>query len=216
FHKHIHEYIKYEEYCLQRENYNEYANKCKLLELVDENEETKVNTICLRFQCLMNYILKQYFSQNTQIKHVHLEYLNYWLNNELHNNYADIFPKELYQHMKVHDTSNTLLSNLDSILSNMNDDEIKNMSLLFYLYRDCVHIVNVTTGYVVNESFAMKNEKHCADKYKELEQKCPNEKTASFCKAFCAFKKKYKSIDFKIPKLKDMEKKEKNEIKKRR
>ncbi|KMZ89783.1 hypothetical protein PVMG_06221 [Plasmodium vivax Mauritania I] len=149
--------------------------------------------ICSRFHYLIKKLLKLEPSQSDIDEKFHLEYLNYWLNYELYRVNDNIHPKVFLQDMRVNDPGNRLLNKLNGKLSYIDEDEIKNMHELFYLYRDYNYIINATTGHDVNEDQFKHYTKHCVDKYKPLEEKCLKEWT-SFCKSLCNFRKKYEKI----------------------
>ncbi|GAB69966.1 CYIR protein, partial [Plasmodium cynomolgi strain B] len=171
FYKHIDEYLQYEKNCPQGNHYNQYENKCKLGISYDDREENIISAICLRFYCLMYNILKSDSSQYTRNEHIHLEYLKYWLNYELHNKIADTYPILFHKYMKINNPSNPLVLKLDKIWDNIDDDELENMNLLFYFYINCIYIIKSATKVDANDSFAVKDDNHCVQKYQELEIK---------------------------------------------
>ncbi|GAB69755.1 hypothetical protein PCYB_005040, partial [Plasmodium cynomolgi strain B] len=188
--------------CSQENDYNQYNNKCKFFVSADEKEKNKITIICLRFYCLMNNIFKLDSSPNTPIDHVHLEYLNYWLNYELHNNYADTYPKQLYRLMKANDSNNSILSKLNSKIKDIDVAEMKNMNWLFYLYREYFNIIKAITNDYAKEETFHGYPNPIPEEYKEFEEKCLKE--TSCRKVLCAFKEKYESIKLEIPELEDL------------
>ncbi|KMZ95099.1 hypothetical protein PVMG_05971 [Plasmodium vivax Mauritania I] len=155
-------------------------------------EEKRAN-ICSRFHYLIKKLLKLAPSQSYVDEKFHFEYLNYWINYELHKVKDNIDPKVFLQDMRVYDPRNPLLSKLNPKLSYIDEDEIKNMYSLFYLYKDYIYIKDSITGENANKEQFLRYTKHCVDKYQPLEKNCLN-KTTSFCKALCNFRKKYEEI----------------------
>ncbi|VUZ99873.1 PIR protein [Plasmodium vivax] len=194
FYEHISEYLPYETFCINDEQCDQYKTVCKSIGSKIYGMEEKRAKICSRFHYLIEKLLKLEPSQSDIDEKFHLEYLNYWLNYELYRVNDNIEPKAFHQNMKSNNPRNTLLSKLNQKLSNIDEDEVKNMHELFYLYKNYINIKNSITGDNPSEAQFQHYTKHCVKKYQELEGICLKVRT-SFCKALCDFRKKYESIN---------------------
>ncbi|KMZ82495.1 hypothetical protein PVIIG_05356 [Plasmodium vivax India VII] len=193
FYEYINKYIKYERFCYHDKTCNKYNEICKSIGTsVDGKQDTRSN-ICAGFHYLIEEIIKSTSTSNDSTEYADLAFLNYWLNYELHNKKADIQPREFHQHMRVHDNTNTKLYKLSGKINYIDEEEAKNMYSLFYLYMDYINIIKETTKDDAIEENFIRYTKHCVEKYQQYEDKCHN-KTTSFCKALCSFRKKYEQI----------------------
>ncbi|GAB70062.1 hypothetical protein PCYB_008110, partial [Plasmodium cynomolgi strain B] len=203
FYEHIDTYLEYERICCDDENCQIYNKKCESIVPEDYDNEDKLLIICSKFHCLIEKLLKLTPSQDEKF---HLEYLNYWLNYELNKIYAQTYPVAFYKNVKSKDNKNNILKRLDGKLCDIDENEMKNMNWLFYLYREYFNFIkaNVKPDAIKGNFKLYSNPK--PDKYKEFEAKCLN--VTSCSKALCAFKKKCERIKLKIPELEDSEKNE--------
>ncbi|GAB69720.1 hypothetical protein PCYB_004690 [Plasmodium cynomolgi strain B] len=181
FYEHIDKYLEYEGSYNPDRNYNIYNEICASIGL----------NLYINFHCLIEEIIKTTSTLNNTSD---MAYINYWINYELYKINANIYPISLHRNMKITDSINDTLRELDGKLACIKREELINMKELFDLYRNCIHIINATTGHVVNEEFLKHEIKQCVDKHQKIEENCPKN-MAPFCKALSAFKEKYDKID---------------------
>ncbi|KMZ94895.1 hypothetical protein PVMG_05506 [Plasmodium vivax Mauritania I] len=200
FYEHIDKYLKYGNSCNNDNSFNRYGDKCEFKGLTyDEKTDTNTN-ICKRFKCLIHSILKEVPGHNSPIEEADGEYLNYWLNREIHLNNANICPINFYQHMKFLDPEDKLLLNLRNYMYYIEDDDIKNMNVLYLLYNNYKEMNKIINNDIPNEETFMKYAKNCVEKYKELKAKC-SEKNIHLSNALNIFKTKYKETKLNKAKL---------------
>ncbi|KMZ77202.1 variable surface protein Vir25 [Plasmodium vivax India VII] len=192
--------MQYEKNCLQEKNYNQFGNKCK--SIVSENDAQKkiINTICLIFHCLMHSIFNSQPSQYDKNEHAHLEYMNYWLNHELHSKNADICPEYFYQTLRSVDIHNVILPKLRTNNNYIVKEEADNMYALYHLYNKYVEMNEIVKSNTPFENTFFSYARNIVQKYKELAKKC-TENNKFLCNALYVFKQKYKKIELKGEKL---------------
>ncbi|KMZ76957.1 hypothetical protein PVIIG_06355 [Plasmodium vivax India VII] len=196
FYEHTDKYMQYEKNCPQKKQYNQYESICKSIGSEYAGQENIVSTICLRFHCLMNNIFNSKSSQYDQNELAHLEYLNYWLNHELHLKNASICPKFFYQTMISMDRSNFILRKLRTNNSYIVKEEVRNMHALYHIYKNYVEMNEIVKNNTLigNAFFSYAN--NIVEKYSELSKKCA-QKNNFLCDALNVFKEKYNKIELK-------------------
>ncbi|KNA00820.1 variable surface protein Vir25g [Plasmodium vivax North Korean] len=188
--------MQYEKNCLKEEQYNQYGSKCESIGSAYAEQENIISTICLKFHCLMNNILNSQPPEYSKNEHAHLEYLNYWLNHELHLKNASICPKFFYQTMISMDRSNFILRKLRTNNSYIVKEEVRNMHALYHIYKNYVEMNEIVKNNTLigNAFFSYAN--NIVEKYSELSKKCA-QKNNFLCDALNVFKEKYNKIELK-------------------
>ncbi|KMZ88750.1 variable surface protein Vir25 [Plasmodium vivax Mauritania I] len=199
--------MQYEKNCPQKKQYNQYESICKSIGSEYAGQENIVSTICLRFHCLMYNILNSQSSQYDQNELAHLEYLNYWLNYELHLNKVNNCPKYFYQNMIIKDKDNVLLPKLRANNSYILKEELSNMYALYHLYNKYVEMNEIVKSNTPVENAFFSYARNIVQKYKELAKKC-TENNKFLCNALNVFKEKYNKIELKGENLNDWNSKE--------
>ncbi|SCA59688.1 VIR protein [Plasmodium vivax] len=199
FYQNIDKYLKYGNFCNNVNNFHRYGGKCEFKGLTYDGKENVQTDICKRFKCLIHNILKEVPEHNSPIEEADGEYLNYWLNREIHLNNANICPINFYQHMITMDTENKLRK-LRNYMYYIEDDDVNNMYLLYHLYNNYKEMNDIIKSEIPNKETFMKYAKNCVNIYKSLDIQC-NGKHKDFCKHLNTFKKKYDEIDLNIDKL---------------
>ncbi|CAG9481161.1 Plasmodium vivax Vir protein/Plasmodium variant antigen protein Cir/Yir/Bir, putative [Plasmodium vivax] len=207
FYEHTDKYMQYEKNCPQKKQYNQYESICKSIGSEYAGQENIVSTICLRFHCLMYNILNSQSSQYDQNELAHLEYLNYWLNYELHLNKVNNCPKYFYQNMIIKDKDNVLLPKLRANNSYILKEELSNMYALYHLYNKYVEMNEIVKSNTPVENAFFSYARNIVQKYKELAKKC-TENNKFLCNALNVFKEKYNKIELKGENLNDWNSKE--------
>ncbi|VVA00188.1 PIR protein [Plasmodium vivax] len=208
FYENIHKYLKYRKICINDNNCNQYRDKCEFKGLTFDGKENVHTNICKRFKYLIYNILNEAHKHNYSIEKADGEYLNYWLNHEILMNDANICPKVFLQHMITRDTGNILLRELKNYMYYIEDDDVKNMYNLFYIYQHYNDFKETMDSEYPNKDTAIKYITHCTQKYKELKAKY-SEKNTHLSNALNTFKTKYeqtelykaKLLEWKIEKL---------------
>ncbi|SCA60627.1 VIR protein [Plasmodium vivax] len=208
FYENIHKYLKYRKICINDNNCNQYRDKCEFKGLTFDGKENVQTNICKRFKYLIYNILNEAHKHNYSIEKADGEYLNYWLNHEILMNDANICPKVFLQHMITRDTGNILLRELKNYMYYIEDDDVKNMYNLFYIYQHYNDFKETMDSEYPNKDTAIKYITHCTQKYKELKAKY-SEKNTHLSNALNTFKTKYeqtelykaKLLEWKIEKL---------------
>ncbi|KMZ81698.1 hypothetical protein PVIIG_05756 [Plasmodium vivax India VII] len=197
FYEHTDKYMQYEKKCLQEKNYNKFGNKCKSIGSEYAGQENIINTICLKFHCLMYNIFNSQFPEYDKNEHAHLEYLNYWLNHELHLKNIDICPEYFYQTMRSLDINNDILRKLRTNNSYIVKEEVRNMHALYHIYKNYVEMNEIVKNNTLigNAFFSYAN--NIVEKYSELSKKCA-QKNNFLCDALNVFKEKYNKIELKV------------------
>ncbi|SCA60004.1 VIR protein [Plasmodium vivax] len=216
FYEHIDKYLKYGKFCINDNNCNQYRDKCEFKGLTFDGKENVQTNICKRFKYLIYNILNEAHKHNYSIEKADGEYLNYWLNHEIHMKKANICPMSFYQLMRIRDSTDKLLLKLRSYMYYIEENEVNNMNNLFYIYKHYSDFKNImdSDNYVPKET-AMKYIENCVEKYKELKSKCSKE-TTHLSNALNNFKKKYEQTELnkaknpewkieKLPSLDDIE-----------
>ncbi|CAI7718673.1 Plasmodium vivax Vir protein, putative [Plasmodium vivax] len=194
FYEHTDKYVRYEKNCLKEEQYNQYVSKCESIGSAYAGQEKIISTICLKFHCLMYNILNSQPPEYNKNEHAHLEYLNYWLNRELHLKNASICPKFFYQTMISMDRSNFILRKLRTNNNYIVKEEVDNMYALYHLYDKYVKMKEILMDYTPVESTFFIYARNIVEKYNKLAKKC-TQKTIFLCDALNVFKQKYKEIE---------------------
>ncbi|VVA00080.1 PIR protein [Plasmodium vivax] len=205
FYQNIDKYLKYGKFCNNVNNFHRYGGKCEFKGLTYDGKENVQTDICKRFKCLIHNILKEVPEHNSPIEEADGEYLNYWLNREIHLNNANICPINFYQHMITMDTENKLRK-LRNYMYYIEDDDVNNMNVLYLLYNNYKEMNEIIDSDVPTEKTFMTYAKNCVEKYKSLDIQC-NRKHTDFCDYLSAFKKKYDKINLNIDKLKEWDNK---------
>ncbi|KMZ76994.1 hypothetical protein PVIIG_06144 [Plasmodium vivax India VII] len=200
FYEHIEKYLKYGTFCNNVSNFHRYGDKCEFEGLTYDGKEKVQTNICQRFKCLIHNILNEAPKHNSSIEKADGEYLNYWLNHEIHLRGANICPKNFYQNMKIRDPKNTLLPKLRNYMYYIEDDDVNNMYLLYHLYNNYTEMNKIINNDIPNEETFMKYAKNCVKNYKELKSKC-SEKNIHLSNALNIFKTKYKETKLNKAKL---------------
>ncbi|SCA60505.1 VIR protein [Plasmodium vivax] len=200
FYEHIDKYLKYGNSCNNDNSFNRYGDKCEFEGLTYDGKEKVQTNICQRFKCLIHNILNEAPKHNSSIEKADGEYLNYWLNHEIHLRGANICPKNFYQNMKIRDPKNTLLPKLRNYMYYIEDDDVNNMYLLYHLYNNYTEMNKIINSDVPKEETFMVYAKNCVEKYKELKAKC-SEKNIHLSNALNIFKTKYKETKLNKAKL---------------
>ncbi|CAI7724078.1 PIR protein [Plasmodium vivax] len=200
FYEHIDKYLKYGKFCINDNNCNQYRDKCEFKGLTFDGKENVQTNICKRFKYLIYNILNEAHKHNYSIEKADGEYLNYWLNHEIHMKKANICPKNFYQNMKILDPKNTLLPKLRNYMYYIEDDDVNNMYLLYHLYNNYTEMNKIINNDIPNEETFMKYAKNCVEKYKELKANC-SEETTHLSNALNIFKTKYEQIELNKEKL---------------
>ncbi|CAI7719101.1 Plasmodium vivax Vir protein, putative [Plasmodium vivax] len=196
FYEHTDKYMQYEKNCPQKKQYNQYESICKSIGSEYAGQEKIISTICLKFHCLMYNILNSQPPEYSKNEHAHLEYLNYWLNHELHLKNASICPKFFYQTMISMDRSNFILRKLRTNNSYIVKEEVRNMHALYHIYKNYVEMNEIVKNNTLigNAFFSYAN--NIVEKYSELSKKCA-QKNNFLCDALNVFKEKYNKIELK-------------------
>ncbi|KMZ89375.1 hypothetical protein PVBG_05971 [Plasmodium vivax Brazil I] len=208
FYENIHKYLKYDNFCINGKNCDQYGDKCEFKGLTYDGKEEVQTNICKRFKYLIYNILNEAPENNSSIEKTDGEYLNYWLNREIHKNNANICPKDLLQHMITRDTKNTSLRQSKNYMYYIEENEVNNMYNLFYIYKSYNDFKKIMDSEYPPEETAMKYIDNCVKKYKELKAKY-SEKNTHLSNALNTFKTKYeqtelykaKLLEWKIEKL---------------
>ncbi|SCA83529.1 VIR protein [Plasmodium vivax] len=200
FYEHIDKYLKYGNSCNNDNSFNRYGDKCEFEGLTYDGKEKVQTNICQRFKCLIHNILNEAPKHNSSIEKADGEYLNYWLNHEIHLRGANICPKNFYQNMKIRDPKNTLLPKLRNYMYYIEDDDVNNMYLLYHLYNNYTEMNKIINSDVPKEETFMVYAKNCVEKYKELKAKC-SEKNIHLSNALNIFKTKYEQTKLNKEKL---------------
>ncbi|GAB69815.1 hypothetical protein PCYB_005640 [Plasmodium cynomolgi strain B] len=182
FYEHTDKYMEYEKNCPQENHYNQYEYKCKFQLSNDEKEQMNIITICKRFHCLLDKLFPLSTKHTNNNEYVDLEYLNYWLNYELHLKGSSICPKYFYQILKSMD-NNDILSELSKNYGYIVNEEVKNMySLynLYYYYNEMNKDLNRDTPI---EETVMVYANKCVDEYQKFEGHC-SDTTTNFLYCF--------------------------------
>ncbi|KMZ84000.1 hypothetical protein PVBG_06405, partial [Plasmodium vivax Brazil I] len=200
FYKHIDKYLKYGKICTSGNKCDRYKDKCGFKGITPDEKAHIHTNICKRFKYLIYNILNEAPEHNPSIEKADGEYLNYWLNHEIHMQKANICPKDLLQHMRTLDPHDKLLPKLRNYMYYIEDDDVNNMYLLYHLYNNYKEMNDIIKSEIPNKETFMKYAKNCVNIYKSLDIQC-NGKHKDFCKHLNTFKKKYDEIDLNIDKL---------------
>ncbi|KMZ95705.1 hypothetical protein PVMG_06107 [Plasmodium vivax Mauritania I] len=191
FYENIHKYLKYRKICIDGNNCDQYGDKCEFKGLTFDGKENVQTNICKRFKYLIYNILNEAHDHNSSNEKADREYLNYWLNHEILMNDANICPKVFLQNMITRDKENILLRELKNYMYYIEDDDVKNMNMLYHLYNNYKEMNEINNSDIMqNEQTFMKYAKSCVKNYKELKSKCSDETTHLY-NALNIFKKKY-------------------------
>ncbi|CAG9482269.1 unnamed protein product [Plasmodium vivax] len=202
FYEHIENYLHYKNICIRNNVCNQYDNICIFDEWTVDDEVDKLTLICKRFLYLLDKLITSSNNTTDNNENAHLEYLNYWLNNEQRVIKTTLEPNQLFKHIRSKSINNGKLSKLIGNIKNIPQEEINNMYSLFYLYEDYINIIKATSNEDASENSFERHAKHCVEKYQPLEVKCLY-KTTSFCKALCNFRKKYEQIKLNVDVIKE-------------
>ncbi|VUZ93033.1 PIR protein [Plasmodium vivax] len=197
FYDYIDEYKKYENFCSNDGKCDKYRNKCDFSGSYDEGNEVALSNICVKFKYLIDNILNIPPSKRDNKKMAHLAFLNYWLNNQIYKNEANICPKQFYQKMRAKDFYNRSFPILKEEIYYIDEEDIANMNKLFHLYVEYNEIKNLLEFSDTVESFVMQIARHCVSKYKELEVSCGKTRT-DVCNTLKTFKEKFERTDLKL------------------
>ncbi|VUZ99818.1 PIR protein [Plasmodium vivax] len=195
FYENIHKYLKYGKICIDGINCDQYGGKCEFKGLTSDEKADIHTNICKRFRYLIHNILNEVPENNSPIEKADREYLNYWLNHEILMNDANICPKVFLQNMITRDKENILLRELKNYMYYIEDDDVKNMNMLYHLYNNYKEMNEINNSDIMqNEQTFMKYANNCVKKYKELKSKCSKE-TTHLSNALNIFKKKYEETE---------------------
>ncbi|KMZ96642.1 hypothetical protein PVNG_06225 [Plasmodium vivax North Korean] len=195
FYKHIDKYLKFGKICTDGINCDQYGDKCEFKGLTSDEKADIHTNICKRFRYLIHNILNEVPENNSPIEKADREYLNYWLNHEIYMSDANICPNVFLQHMITRDTANKLLRKLRNYMYYIEDDDVKNMNMLYHLYNNYKEMNEIINSVIIqNEQTFMAYAKYCVEKYKELKAKCSDE-TTHLSNALNIFKTKYKQTE---------------------
>ncbi|KMZ83998.1 hypothetical protein PVBG_06353 [Plasmodium vivax Brazil I] len=200
FYNNIDKYLTYEKICTDDNKCDTYGDKCEFKRLPSGEKEDIRTDICKRFKYLIYHIFDEIPQHNSSNEEVDGKYLIYWLNHEIHLRGANICPKDLIQHMMTMDKENTLLRKLRNYMYYIEDDDVKNMNVLYHLYNNYKEMNDIIKSEIPNKETFMKYANNCVDKYKSLDIQC-NVRHTNFCNYLNAFKEKYNKIDLNIAEL---------------
>ncbi|SCA59841.1 Plasmodium variant antigen protein Cir/Yir/Bir/Plasmodium vivax Vir protein, putative [Plasmodium vivax] len=97
--------------------------------------------------------------------------------------------------MITRDKENILLRELKNYMYYIEDDDVKNMNMLYHLYNNYKEMNEINNSDIMqNEQTFMKYANNCVKKYKELKSKCSKE-TTHLSNALNIFKKKYEETE---------------------
>ncbi|KMZ94649.1 hypothetical protein PVMG_02538 [Plasmodium vivax Mauritania I] len=198
FFKNIDKYLPYYQFCYNNQDCDQYKSICGSVGSRLVGKTYELVNICARLHYLIN---KLFNSTKSQDEETHLEYLNFWLNHELHTIDDNICPDNFCQLMRISDVKNSALSNLKSKSYYINKDEVNNINLLYHLYYNYNEIKNILMDTEQSQNLVKHYAKYCVEKYRDLKAKC-SEENADLCEALEIFQNKYENDDIikaKIP-----------------
>ncbi|KMZ89648.1 hypothetical protein PVMG_05933 [Plasmodium vivax Mauritania I] len=198
FFKNIDKYLPYHQFCNKHEC-DQYKDKCDLVGSLIVGKKNELIDICARLHHLINQLLN---STQSQVEETHLEYLNFWLNHELHKIDDKICPDTFCQLMRARNTQNRALGKLKSHSYYINKEEVNNINLLYYIYYNYNEIEKILDNTEASQEPVNSYAKYCVEKYRELRAKC-SEKDSDLCKALDVFQTKYENTNIRKEELPD-------------
>ncbi|SBT32572.1 PIR Superfamily Protein [Plasmodium ovale wallikeri] len=134
------------------------------------------------------------------------DYLNYWLNKQIYKiETSNTCSKFFYQNLRSKNNEKTYLRNFSSNMYDIEENELKDMNILYTLYKYFKEIKEIINNGNSYKEDIIDHANKCVVEYKKFNQKCTEYKT-NFCKALKIFKDKYEEInlcDFKLDKWKN-------------
>ncbi|KMZ88905.1 hypothetical protein PVBG_05834 [Plasmodium vivax Brazil I] len=197
FFKNIDKYLPYYQFCYNNQDCDQYKSICDSVGSRLVGKTYELVNICARLHYLIN---KLFNSTKSQDEETHLEYLNFWLNHELHTIDDNICPDNFCQLMRERNVENSTLMKLKSRSYYINKEEVNNINSLYYLYYNYNEIKKILDETEPSQEPVERYAKHCVQKYKDLKAKC-SKKNEDLCKALDVFKEKYENADIKKEKL---------------
>lgn len=168
-----------------RENYVEYNYAEHIPKLTD---------MCKKFVYLVESLLNKY-QEHVPYNECDIDYLNYWLNNELTSIAPDkICKKSFYKNMLSKNNTNHMLRKLNGKILDIEENVLKDMNVLYMLYKYFKEIKEIISNGNSNKEDIIDYANKCVEEYKKFKQKCPEYQT-NFCKTLKIFKDKYVEID---------------------
>ncbi|GAW79200.1 variable surface protein [Plasmodium gonderi] len=121
-----------------------------------------------------------------------VEYLNFWLNNKLKSGeFSDISVNDFYNKIKPQRNSSRGKCDLSNKIHNIEEDQLKNMKTLYYLYDKYNQIISIRNNNI-EQCKSYSNE--CLQKYQEAVKNCSNDNNSKYCTALSVFKTKYEEL----------------------
>ncbi|SBS90514.1 PIR Superfamily Protein [Plasmodium ovale curtisi] len=168
-----------------RENYVEYNYAEHIPKLTD---------MCKKFVYLVESLLNKY-QEHVPYNECDIDYLNYWLNNELTSIAPDkICKKSFYKNMLSKNNTNHMLRKLNGKILDIEENVLKDMNVLYMLYKYFKEIKEIISNGNSNKEDIIEHANKCVGEYKKFIQRCTEYKT-NFCKALKIFKDKYEEIN---------------------
>ncbi|SBT52816.1 PIR Superfamily Protein [Plasmodium ovale wallikeri] len=195
----IDEYMKYDGLAGKSDITESYNVDCNFInEYYGQSDDgvyiPKLIDMCKKFVYLVESIHDKY-QENVPYNDYDIDYLNYWINNQLTIIVPDkICKKPFYQNMLSKNSTNLKLRKLSGKILDIEENELKDMNILYTLYKYFKEIKEIINNGNSNKEDIIDYANKCVEEYKKFKQKCTEYQT-NFCKTLKTFKDKYEEID---------------------
>ncbi|SBS92056.1 PIR protein [Plasmodium ovale] len=198
FFKDIDKYMKYDDMTGKSDIIDNYNISCNFIhqhygQNDDGNYIPQLINMCKQFLYLVESVYDEYENYKS-CNDCDIDYLNYWLNNQLTLIAPDkICKKPFYQNMLSTNRTNMKLRKFNGIYD-IAENELTNMNSLYTFYKNYNEINKMIIGNPKENNIIQLSNK-CVAEYKKLKEQCTGGKTKKFCETLNNFKKKYEEID---------------------
>ncbi|SBT52601.1 PIR Superfamily Protein [Plasmodium ovale wallikeri] len=192
FFKYFDLYMKQEQSMKEGWNSQSYTDKCILDVRFSAGNLKNDEVICAKFKCFYNLLLFSTLSDSKPKEHV--EYLNFWLNDQLKNNInLSTRVNDFYQRLKLMRVIIDVENELENKIYDINEEHFTNMKNLHDLYSNYSNIKRITEV-PTSENNCLEYSEKCVETYTKAIKKCSID-TTIFCRALKNFKEKYDEIN---------------------
>ncbi|KMZ83231.1 hypothetical protein PVBG_05201 [Plasmodium vivax Brazil I] len=158
----------------------------------DFEEKDALKDICVRFKCLYSLLFDPN-GVNAYSNNENVEFLNYWLNNELKNEMiSSISAPNFYQKLIFYDILFDSEKRLRDKIRKIKEEHLKQMDILYDL--NTIYN-NIKSNLYDDKQKCINYSNECVQKYKEAIKPCSTNKNTKYCNALMVFKIKYENIE---------------------
>ncbi|SBT56183.1 PIR Superfamily Protein [Plasmodium ovale wallikeri] len=187
-------YIKNHELAEKNGDNNIYEIDYNFINNFNDTKFHELRKMCNIFIYLVDALFKRN-GGDTFNDDYDFDYLNYWLNAQIHEiDPENICKKIFFQHLMSKVNGNQYLRKLRSSIYDIEENVLNNMNSIYTLYKFYNEIKKIINGEVPNKENIINIANNCVLEYKKIKDACPPNDT-HFCKALKNFKEKYEEIN---------------------